>query len=219
MANLNNKQQATMLKAQQQQQSMLTDTAADNARRQFNATSENQRDQFMMQLQSQFELSNQAQTNNMRQFNATAENAAQARNSANELAANSLMAQLNTDVSKFNAEKEFQKNQLNTQQATVIAQSNVEWRRKSNTADTAAFNAVNQQNAMNAFNLTASANNFLWQELRDEAAFDVQRWDNDQQRKASMLIAALGNDQGVNKKDHWDNNITGLANLFEGWLE
>ena len=218
MANLNNKQQATILKAQQQQQSMLTDVAAENARKQFNATSENQRDQFMMQLASQFELSNQAQTNNMRQFNATAENAAQARASANELAANSLMAQLNTDVSKFNAEKEFQKNQLNTQQATVIAQSNVEWRRKSNTADTAAFNAVNQQNAMNAFNLTASANNFLWQELRDEAAFDVQRWDNDQQRKASMLIAALGNDQGVNKKDHWDNNINTLANLFDGWL-
>ena len=44
-------------------------------------------------------------------------------------------------------------------------------------------NAINQQNAQNAFGLTASAQNFLWQELRDEADFNFRRWDNDEARK------------------------------------
>jgi len=61
--------------------------------------------------------------------------------------------------------------------------------------------------------------NFLWQELRDEADQDFKRWDNDQERKAALLVAALGNAEGVNKKDSWDTNMTGIANLLEGWLE
>ena len=95
---------------------------------------------------------------------------------------------------------------FNTANETAIAQSNVAWRRQANTVDTAAQNAVNQQNAQNAFGLTASAQNFLWQELRDEADFAFKRWDNDEQRKTSLLVAALGNEQGVNKKDSWTNN-------------
>ena len=101
----------------------------------------------------------------------------------------------------------------------VVAQSNAEWRRKANTADTAALNAVNQQNAQNAFNLTAAANNFLWQELRDEADFDFKRWDNDQQRKASLLIAALGNEDAVGKSDVWNSSLTSIQSLLEGWLD
>ena len=123
------------------------------------------------------------------------------------------------DAEKFNSKQEFVRDQFNAQQEMVIAQSNVEWRRKANTADTAAFNAINQQNAQNAFNLTAAANNFLWQELRDEADFDFRRWDNDQQRKASLLIAALGNEQGVNRKDGWTQNLNSIGNLLEGWLD
>ena len=172
----------------------------------------------MMQLASQMELANAFTINHMKQFNLQNQNDAEARKVGNDLQAEIIEAQLATDVSKYNTEKDFARDQFNSQQQTAIAQSNVEWRRKANTADTAAFNAVNQQNAQNAFNLTAAANNFLWQELRDEAQFDFSRWDNDQQRKASLLIAALGNTEGVNKKDHWTNNINGLAGLFDGWL-
>ena len=109
--------------------------------------------------------------------------------------------------------------QFNVQNATAIAQSNVQWRRQANTADTAAINAVNQQNAQNAYGLTVAAQNFLWQELRDEADFAFKRWDNDEQRKTSLLVAALGNEEGVNKKDSWTNNLQGITNLVDGWLD
>ena len=52
---------------------------------------------------------------------------------------------------------DFQREEFNTKNETAVSQSNVAWRRQANTADTAAQNAVNQQNAQNAFGLTASA--------------------------------------------------------------
>ena len=155
----------------------------------------------------------------MKQFNSQALNAAEARRAGNTLQADSLTAQMALDAEKFSSQQLSARDQFNAQQSTVIAQSNVDWRRKANTADTAAFNAVNQQNAQNAFSLTAAANNFLWQELRDEADFDFKRWDNDQQRKASLLIAALGNEEGVNRKDGWTQNLNSIGLLLEGWLE
>ena len=107
---------------------------------------------------------------------------------------------------------------FNTANETAIAQSNVAWRRQANTVDTAAQNAVNQQNAQNAFGLTASAQNFLWQELRDEMDFNFRRWDNEEQRKASLLIAALGNETGASKESNWNSNLTAIKTLVEGWL-
>ena len=198
---------------------MLSNQAAQNAALQFNATSENQVNQFMTSVQQQNEQFNANQLNSMSQFNAAAENAAEARRVANELQVETIEAQLATDVSKFNSQQDFAREQFNTQNATVIAQSNVEWRRKANTADTAAFNAINQQNAQNSFNLTSAANNFLWQELRDEADFAFKRWDNDQQRKASLLIAALGNEAGVGKQDVWDDSLQAISSILEGWLD
>ena len=114
---------------------------------------------------------------------------------------------------------EAQREEFNTKNETAIAQSNVAWRRQANTADTAAQNAVNQQNAQNAFGLTASAQNFLWQELRDEADFNFRRWDNDEQRKASLLISALGNETGASKESNWNTNLSAIKNLVDGWLE
>ncbi len=219
MANLSNEQQASMMRSQQEQQRLLSDQSASNAQAQFNATSENQTNQFMASLEEQNKQFNTSQLNSMEQFNASQNNAAEARRVGNELQAELVESQLKTDVSKFNAQQDFAREQFNTQNETVIAQSNVEWRRKANTADTAAFNAVNQQNAQNAFGLTASANNFLWQELRDEADHDFKRWDNDQQRKASLLIAALGNEAGVGKQDVWDDSLRSISTILDGWLD
>ena len=81
------------------------------------------------------------------------------------------------------------------------------------------FNGEDKQTQQNAYGLTVAAQNFLWQELRDEADFAFKRWDNDEQRKTSLLVAALGNEQGVNKKDSWTNNLQGITNLVDGWLD
>ena len=219
MANLNNAQQASMLKSQQIQQRLLSNQSAENAAAQFNATSQNQVNQFMESIKQQNEQYNASQLNAMNQFNSQQENAAEARRANREAQAEIIEAQLQTDVEKFTAQQEFAREQFNVQNATAIAQSNVEWRRKANTADTAAENAIAQKNAQNAFQLTAAANNFLWQELRDEADFEFKRWDNDQQRKASLLIAALGNESGVGKQDVWDDSLSSITSILDNWLD
>jgi hypothetical protein len=155
----------------------------------------------------------------MGQFNASQQNAAEARRVARDAEARKIEAQLQTQVEQFNATQEFNREQFNVRNSTAIAQSNVQWRRQANTADTAAINAANQQNAQNAYNLSVASQNFLWQELRDEADFAFKRWDNDESRKTSLLVAALGNTEGVNRKDSWTGNLQAISNLVDGWLD
>jgi len=219
MQNLNNEQQASILKSQQIQQRLLSNQAAENAALQFNATSQNQVNQFMTSIKAQTDQFNATQNNAMAQFNVNAKNAAEARRAGRDFEAARIDAQLATDIDKFNAAQDFAREQFNVQNETAIAQSNVAWRRQANTADTAAINAVNQQNAQNAFGLTASAQNFLWQEVRDEADFIFRRWDNDQQRKASLMIAALGNESGTAKDTSWSTNLSAITQLVSGWLD
>ena len=173
----------------------------------------------MANMAAQMSQFNTSQSNNMTQFNNAQKNAAEARRVGNEAEANRLQAQLDTQINQFNSAQSFELEKFNTANETAIAQSNVAWRRQANTADTAAINAVNQQNAQNAFGLSASAQNFLWQELRDQADFNFRRWDNDEQRKANLLIAALGNETGAGKDSNWSTNLNAIKSLVEGWLD
>ncbi len=173
----------------------------------------------MASLNNQVQTFNAQQTNAMAQFNTTQINQAEARRAQQEFEAERLQAQLDNEISKFNAAQAAAREQFNVTNRTAIAQSNVQWRRQSNTADTAAINAVNQQNAQNAFGLSSAAQNFLWQELRDEADYNFKRWDNDEQRKASLMIAALGNEGATTKNSSWSTNLTAITQLVEGWLD
>jgi hypothetical protein len=102
MANLSNTQQTNLFKSQQRIQSLLTDQAATNASRQFNATSQNQVDQFFANLATQIGQFNATQSNAQAQFNA---------------------GQANT-VERFNAELNNQRDQFNAQNQLAIAQNN-----------------------------------------------------------------------------------------------
>jgi hypothetical protein len=51
MQNLNTLQSSDVFRAQQRQQALFTDSAADNAAKQFNSTSKNQTNQFVASLQ------------------------------------------------------------------------------------------------------------------------------------------------------------------------
>ena len=121
MANLSNQQQTELFKAQQRIQSLFTDQAAENAARQFNATSQHQVDQFFANLSTQTSQFNAAQANAQAQFNA---------------------GQANT-VERFNAEMNNQRDQFNAQNQLVIAQSNAQWRRQIATAAKAVLDISN----------------------------------------------------------------------------
>lgn len=217
MANLANDQQSFVMEAQMRQQALLSDQAASNAASQFNAASQNQLDQYMTGLAQQIEITNGQRNDAMEQFNATQQNAAEAQRAGNIQQANILSAQLKTDVSKFNEQQEFNREQFNASQANAIEQFNVNWRREANKIDTAAINAVNQQNAMNSFGMSNQAMSFMWQELRDQMDYSYKTYDNDQQRKASLIVAALGNEQAADENG-WSDNWSGFSSLVTNFL-
>jgi len=145
MANLSNLQQTNLFKAQQRTQSLFTDQAAENARRQFNATSQNQVDQFFANLGTQVSQFNATQANAQAQFNA---------------------GQSNT-VERFNAELNNQRDQFNAQNQLVISQNNAQWRRQIATADTVAVNRANELNASALLNMSKESYDNLWQYYAD----------------------------------------------------
>lgn len=216
MQNLTNEQQAVMIDAQFEQQRLFSNTAAENASRQFNATSKAQTDQFMASLKTTVDQFNAQQVNAMNQFNATEKNKMAAQEAGNQIAVQEFNANLATQIKQFNAQKEIETQQWNAANAQAIEQSNVQWRRQANTANTAAQNAINQQNVQNAFSLTAQAQAALWQELRDAATFAWQAGQNKEDREAQLYAAAIGNEAAAqNSYDH-TSHLVNLAKTFFG---
>jgi hypothetical protein len=220
LTNLSNNQQANVLKAQQNQQRVLSNQAAQNAASQFNAASENQTNQFMTNLSAQINQYNASQTNAMSQFNATQQNAAAARDAQRTSDVNKFNAQLVTQVDQFNSQQDFARNQWNAQNSAAVEASNVQWRRQANTINTAAQNQINMQNSQNAYGLTAQAQSFLWQELRDQADFDFRSFENEENRKAQIISTAMANEGKAGEKydDYLSGLLGGLTNSFQSGL-
>lgn len=111
----------------------------------------------------------------MSQFNTSETNRISALNEANDIDAQKFNNQLNTQISQYNSQVEFQREQWNAQNAQAVEQSNINWRRKANTINTAAENAANQQQAGFAYGMASAEQNFVWQSLRDDANFANQK--------------------------------------------
>jgi hypothetical protein len=148
----------------------------------------------MANLGNQVNMSNAQRNDAMTQFNTTNANRIAEVNAGNTLEAARLEEQLNAQIAQYNSNLGFQRDQFNTQNALAVEQANVQWRRQTNTANTAGQNAVNQANAMNAFNLSNQGLSFLWQEIRDAAKWEYEAAENDEERAASMAVAALTNE-------------------------
>ena len=194
LANLNNEQQANVLEAQLSQQRILSNQAAVNASKQFNATNEQQMNQFTMNLAAQTEQFNKSQLNAMEQFNATQANAAEARDANRAVDVQKFNNQLAAQIDEFNSNQDFARNQWNAQNRAIVEQSNTQWRRQVNTANTAMQNQINAQNAQNAFAMTQTAQSFLWQELRDQADYDFRSSENERNRISALVNTALASD-------------------------
>jgi hypothetical protein len=213
MQNLNNEQQANVLRAQQEQQRLLSNQAATNAARQFNAASENQTQQFMTSLATQVSQYNASQANSMSQFNAQQINARQALEFQAETDLAKANAAMANQINQFNAQVEFDREKFNTANAQAIEQSNLAWRRQVNTINTAAANQVAMQNAQNAFNMSAQAQAFLWQELRDQADFDFRRTEGEENRQAQLYATALANETST--AENFNASISSVATLIK----
>ena len=130
----------------------------------------------------------------MAQFNATEENRVAAINAGNAIDAAKFNNQLTTQLKQFNESMDLQREQWNAANAQAVEQSNIQWRRQANTIDTAAQNAANQENVAKSFQISAADQNFIWQALRDEAAYLRQNYENNEQRKTTLYATAISND-------------------------
>ena len=167
MANLTNKQQTAMFKTQQNVQALFTDQAAENASKQFNASSTNQTNQFFANLSTQTAQFNAAQTNAMDQFNVNAVNG----------------------LREFNSSLQQQRDMFNAQNGLVIAQANAQWRQNITTLNNATQNESNMDFAKTMNALTSKNIDAIWQRERDlmDQAYKVNESKLD--RAVSVLIA------------------------------
>lgn len=179
MTNVANAQQTALFKAQQNVQALFTDQAATNAAAQFNASSENQTNQFFSQLSSQTSQFNTAQANAMSQFNVDATNS----------------------IRQFNANLQNQRDQFNANNGLVVAQANAQWRQNIATLNTAAQNESNMNYAKTINSLTSSNLDQIWQRERDLMQYNFTTAESAKDRALSILMGdkeleALKNELG-----------------------
>ena len=159
LANLTNKQQGEVLKYQTKAQALFSDQAAENAKNQFNAQSENQSDQFFAQLGASVAQQNSDRVRGMLEFNVNEANA----------------------IEKFNTSVADTRDKFNATMQQQINQSNASWRRQINTVNTAAQNEANRLNALNTLQISQNRLNQLWQQYRDESTWlQQQQFNRDQ---------------------------------------
>ena len=191
MANLSNNQQANLQNLQAQQQTLLTDNAARNAALQFNATSQNQVNQYYDSLNTNIQQQNAQRSAAISQFNTAEENKVNALNAKNATAIADANAQRQSAINQFNSTLSDQRQRFNVENQRIIDQSNTVWRRQLNTSNTQAVNAANETNAQNLLNLSNFALSSLWQQWRDEASWVNQSSENEANRNHNLAVAAL----------------------------
>ena len=191
VANLSNNQQANMQNLHASQQTLLSDNAARNASLQFNATSQNQVNQFYDSINTNLQSQNAQRADAMVQYNNAEANKVAALNAKNATAVADANAQRETAINQFNKTLEDARARFNVENQRVIDQSNAVWRRSINTATNTAANAANETNAMNMLNLSNFAMSGLWQQWRDEASWVQTSSQNINNRDHNMAIAAL----------------------------
>ena len=169
MANLSNTQQTTLFKAQQLTNSMFSDQAATNAAAQFNASSEMQTEQFFANLTSTVSMFNTEQIAARDRFNAGESNA----------------------MEQFNQGLVNMRDQFNAANSLVVEQANAAWVQSVSTADTAAQNMANRDEAMAASEMTSLAFNGMLQEARDLMSFAWQTEDSNANRATQLAISKI----------------------------
>ena len=169
LANADREQQTAIFKSQARINAIMSDQAADNAAKQFNAASQNETKQFMATLQSQIEQFNANQKNSMTQFNVSERNAA----------------------AKFKAEQQARKKEFNASASLEIAKANTAWRQAVATENTRAINEANRLDAQNATTLTLAEYNAEMQGYRDLMSYALNAVESEKDRALEIITTQM----------------------------
>ena len=196
MANLDNEQQTSMFKAQAIQQALLSDQAAENAAKQFNATSQNQVDMHFATLSAQISSENADRLQAHNQFNAGAENV----------------------FKENNANRKQRVLESNAKNGLIIAQANAAWRNLATTTFNADSNEANRIDAKAATAMTRAQMDEYWQSTRDTIAYAYSSAESEKDRIQEIFLTEL---EAANKNEYQDNVARAgiLSRLFDGVVD
>lgn len=172
MANLDNEQMNAMFQSQSIVNSLFSDTASENAAKQFNATSQMQTDQYFSNLSTTVSQFNTEQVNGMSRFNAGEANA----------------------LEQFNVGQQNLRDQFNANNHLVIAQANAQWAQSVTTAENAAQNQSNRDAAIAANNLTRAAYDAVLQMERDIMGWAWKSAESAADRDSNIAAAKISAD-------------------------
>ena len=195
------------------QETMLSNQAASNAAKHLNARSVNEASQFMSTMRDNIIKFNALQQNAMSEANAARATqvsitdaaagtqvslAAAAAGTQVSLAGAAAATQVSlANAAQINIERKFQDQRaddaerFNATNTLNIAKSNAEWRRSTNTANTAVENATNSINAQNLLNISQQAMANLWQQSRDVFSWANKSSMNEKDRAFKISMYAL----------------------------
>jgi|8_EtaG_2_1085327.scaffolds.fasta_scaffold03535_2 hypothetical protein len=197
LQNLTNEQQSNTITYQSKVSALVSDAAAQNAAKQFNAKSENDIQEFFTELGANIETANIQRSIAVQQFNTSQSSA----------------------LEQFNVQMEANYEQFNANMRLEIDQSNAIWRRNVNTQNTANQNETNRQNALNLLGIQQNALNNLWQLYRDKAAWAMQISENDKDRAHNAAMQAASFSQNASLYDDKFDDfliIKAIDNIFGG---
>jgi len=189
--NVDNRQQTALFNTNNRVQALFSDQSEVNASARINAASVNQTNQFFKNLQQSVFSNNANQRNAMGQFNSAQSNSMALANADNQLKSSTFNAQQGNAIQQFIAQQAMEAEKYNAENYKIISQSNTQWARATNTANTAAMNAQNQLNATNIFNRSNTALNNQIQIMRDKADYTFNASQNQEQRQSNLAVATL----------------------------
>ena len=167
-ANLNNRQASNILTFQADQQRLFTNQAAENAARQFNATSTNQVEQYFSNLENSADQSNANRLTAIRQANANSKNTEKT----------------------FLINQQFARDTFNSQASAQIRNGNANWFRSQATIENGNQMLANSFAAQSALGLRNNEYQALWQKRRDDAGFIFESVERGLDREAQVAALA-----------------------------
>ena len=205
------------------QETMLSNQSASNVAKNLNAKSVNEASQFMSAMRDNIIKFNASQQNAMSEANAVRTTQVSLADAAAATQVSLADAATATQVSLANAaqiniERKFQDQRadeaerFNATNTLNIAKSNAEWRRSTNTANTAAENNANMVNAQNLYNISQQAQANLWQQSRDVFSWANQAATNEKDRAFKITMYALG------RQDYLDDMAEAQRNEIRGGI-
>lgn len=180
ITNLNNRQQAAVVNAQAFLQMDMTNLS--NRQQAAIVSSQNRLQQM---------LSNQAAENAARQFNAESSNQVDMFFAELGSRINQFNASQALSADQFNASLADSREKFNAENALLIEQSNIQYLRQINTANTAEKNKANYLNAQNLLEISNTAMANALTLFRDRNAFIFQESENAKERAFRRVLAEL----------------------------